>query len=77
MQNIFFKIIQDRTMLISALRSKSEFVTVASHQFRGPMTDISWALQTLADDKGLSDTSKLIVENALAAKVLLIGSRIF
>lgn len=70
--SIFFKIIQDRTMLISALRSKSEFVTVASHQFRGPMTDISWALQTLADDKGLSDTSKLIVENALAASKGLI-----
>lgn len=70
---IFFKIILDRTPLISALRSKTEFVTVASHQLRGPMTDISWALQALRSDATLSDTNKLIVGNALAAATGLIG----
>ena len=70
---LFFKIILDRTPLISALRSKTEFVTVASHQLRGPMTDISWALQALRSDATLSDTSKLIVENALAAATGLIN----
>lgn len=64
---LFFKIISDRTPLAEAIRSKSEFVTVASHQLRGPMTDISWALQTLQGDSGMSDTSKLVVMNALAA----------
>ncbi len=64
---LFLKIISDRSAFIAALRSKSEFITVASHQLRGPMTDISWALQSLEKDTGLSDTSKLIVANALAA----------
>jgi signal transduction histidine kinase len=68
----FIKIAQDQTAQAAALRSKTEFVTIASHQFRGPMTDISWALQTLASDTGMSDTSKLIVSNALAASQGLI-----
>ena len=57
----------DRSQLIAALRSKSEFITIASHQLRGPMTDITWALQTLVGDASLGDTSKLIVVNSLAA----------
>jgi signal transduction histidine kinase len=70
---MFFKIISDRTPLVSALRSKSEFITVASHQLRGPMTDIRWALQTLQGEAGLSDTGKLVVTNALAAAEGLVG----
>jgi signal transduction histidine kinase len=46
----FLKIIRDRTAQISALKSRSEFIAVASHQLRGPVTDINWALQTLASD---------------------------
>ena len=63
----FLKIIRDRTAQVSALRSRSEFITVASHQLRGPVTDINWALQTLASDPTVSDDNKLIVENAYAA----------
>lgn len=63
----FLKIIRDRTAQIAALRSRSEFITVASHQLRGPVTDINWALQTLASDKTVSETNQLIVENAFAA----------
>ncbi len=48
----FMKIIRDRTSQVLALRSKSEFVTVASHQLRGPVTDISWALQSLTNIHG-------------------------
>jgi two-component system sensor histidine kinase VicK len=63
----FLKIIRDRTAQISALKSRSEFITVASHQLRGPVTDINWALQTLASDPVIGETNKLIVENAYAA----------
>ena len=63
----FMKIVRDRTTQILALRSRSEFVTVASHQLRGPVTDINWALQSLDRATGLSDADKAVVQNALAA----------
>jgi signal transduction histidine kinase len=63
----FMKIIRNRTALLEAMRSKSEFVTVASHQLRGPVTDITWALESLVSATELNDTDKLIVQNALAA----------
>lgn len=63
----FLKIIRDRTAQVTAIRSRSEFITVASHQLRGPVTDINWALQSLNAAPELSETDKLIVENAGAA----------
>jgi signal transduction histidine kinase len=64
---VFMKIIRDRTPQINALRSKDEFITVASHQLRGPVTDINWALQSLAAAPELTETNKMIVANAAAA----------
>ena len=61
----FMKIIRDRTSQIAALRSRSEFVTVASHQLRSPVTDINWALQALAQATELNDTNKVIAATAL------------
>jgi two-component system phosphate regulon sensor histidine kinase PhoR len=68
----FMKIVRDRTSQVLTLRSKSEFVTVASHELRGPVTDISWALQSLNNATGLDDTNKAIVTNALAASESLL-----
>ena len=68
----FLKIIRDNSSQAAALRSKTEFVTIASHQFRGPMTDISWALEALSADESMSEASKAIVLNALAASQGLI-----
>jgi signal transduction histidine kinase len=63
----FMKIIRNRTVLIEAVRSKSEFVTVASHQLRGPVTDVNWALQSLVQAPELSETNKAVAQTALAA----------
>ena len=63
----FMRIVRDRTAQIGALRARSEFVTIASHQLRGPITDINWALQSLATVPEISDDNKLIIQNALAA----------
>jgi two-component system sensor histidine kinase VicK len=64
---LFMKIVRDRTALVAALRAKNEFITVASHQLRGPTTDINWALQALSAVTGLDDTNKMIVATAAAA----------
>jgi two-component system, OmpR family, sensor histidine kinase VicK len=63
----FMKIVRDRTAQMAAMRSRSEFVTIASHQLRGPVTDITWALDSLARATELSDPDKLVVQNAAAA----------
>lgn len=63
----FMKIVRNRTALLEAIRSKSEFITVASHQLRGPVTDIKWALDSLSSAAELNDSDKMIVQNATAA----------
>lgn len=63
----FMKIIRNRTREISMIRSKNEFLSVASHQLRTPVTDINWALQSLSKEQGLNAASKTIVEGALKA----------
>jgi signal transduction histidine kinase len=68
----FMKIVRDRTAQVVALRSKSEFVTVASHQLRGPVTDISWALQSLSGITGLDENNKMILDHALGASQSLL-----
>lgn len=60
----FMKIIHDRTREQFLLRSKSEFVTVASHQLRGPVTNINWALESLAKSQSVSESDRDLVENA-------------
>jgi signal transduction histidine kinase len=63
----FMKIVRDRTAQIAAMRSRSEFVTVASHQLRGPITDITWALDSLASAPELTEADRTIVNNAASA----------
>lgn len=50
----FFKVIHDETREKSILESKSEFITVAAHQLRTPLTAINWAFEHLSK----SDTSE-------------------
>lgn len=44
----FVKIITDQTRQIAIVKSKNEFVTVASHQLRTPISAINWAFQELS-----------------------------
>lgn len=65
----FFKIIIDRTREEELLKSKSEFLTVAAHQLRTPLTGIKWTFESLAkEDFGpLSESQKEVVNNGLTA----------
>lgn len=68
----FVKIIHDRTRELELIRSKNEFITVASHQLRSPLTNVSWAFESLAQDKDLNENSKMLVENGLIGSRLLL-----
>ena len=50
----FIKVIYNRTEEEVALREKSEFITVAAHQLRTPLTAINWALESLKPHNSIS-----------------------
>ena len=67
----FIKIITDTTREQELLKSKTEFIAVAAHQLRTPLTAINWGLEALesesltVDQKNLVDTAFAAVKNAL------------
>ncbi|MDP3947423.1 MAG: ATP-binding protein [bacterium] len=58
----FMKIIENRSRELGMLRSKSEFITVAAHQLRTPLTAVDWALANSLKDKGLPQGVKDTLE---------------
>src|SRR3989344_5616157 len=63
----FMKIVRDRTHEVSLMKSKSEFITVASHQLRTPTTNIEWTLESLLSLESLPEDMKALVENGLVS----------
>jgi len=68
--NGFVKIVQDRTREATLLKSKNEFIAVASHQLRTPITEITWALEYLKKEDLSPESKKILVSMEAAAKVL-------
>ena len=63
----FLKIISDRTREVEALRSKSEFITIAAHNLRTPLNAVTWTMETVVKETGLSAEGKVFMENGLKA----------
>ena len=64
----FVKVVRDRTREVELLESKSEFITVAAHQLRTPLTAVNWALEGLKSSESLANTEeKELVSTGLAA----------
>lgn len=62
----FVKIIHDRTRELAILKSKSEFIEVAAHQLRTPLTSINWIFESLAKEP-MSDNQKEMVSMGVMA----------
>lgn len=60
----FVKVITDRSREVRLLHSKSEFIAVAAHQLRTPLTGIHWMFENL-DKENLNDSAKTIVQSGL------------
>lgn len=65
----FFKIIRDRTREEELLQAKSEFLTVAAHQLRTPLSGIKWALEALKKEEvgPLNENQKDLLNQSLTA----------
>lgn len=61
----FLKIVKDRTREKNILKSKSEFISVAAHQLRTPVTAINWVFENLtniAKEKSLPLETKDLIQ---------------
>ncbi len=67
----FLKIIKNRAREAALLRAKSEFITVAAHQLRTPLTAVYWIFETLLKNQTLSSDRELI-DNGLEASSKLL-----
>lgn len=66
----FVKIIHDRSREIILLKAKSEFITIASHQLRTPLTSLRWAMENLIQEP-LTPAQRELVANAAQASTRL------
>ena len=62
----FVKIVYDRTREVEILKSKSEFIEVAAHQLRTPLTSINWIFDFL-NKEILTDSQKEVVNMGMTA----------
>lgn len=63
----FVKLVQDRTREVELLRSKSEFITIAAHQLRTPLTAVNWIFEGFAKSDALSKEDRELSSNGLTA----------
>lgn len=68
----FMKIVTDRSREIGLLRSKSEFITVAAHQLRTPLTAVDWTFENLLKDPSLPPAVKEALEGGKRASKKLL-----
>lgn len=57
----YVKIIRDRTREIALLKAKAEFIAVASHQLRTPLTGVSWVFETLRENPAIPGSLKDLI----------------
>ena len=68
----FVKVVRDRTRESELVRSKSDFVSVAAHQLRTPLTAINWTLEGLSKSQTISDSDKTLIQHGLQATANLL-----
>lgn len=61
----FVKIVNDRTREMEIYQSKSEFITVAAHQLRTPLTGVGWTFEALNSSKDTVPADKELISNGL------------
>ncbi len=68
----FIKIVTDKTREVGLLNAKTDFIGVAAHQLRTPLTAINWSLELLSKSEGIGEEDKSNVSLAFgAAKKML------
>lgn len=61
----FLKLVRDQTREKEMVQSKSEFITVAAHQLRTPLTAIKWSFENLLNNLGDKPEFKETINDGL------------
>ncbi len=67
----FVKMVTNRTREAELLRAKSEFISVAAHQLRTPLTAVSWTFEALEKESVTQSQKDLIDTGYMASKLML------
>jgi signal transduction histidine kinase len=67
----FVKMITNRTREAELLRAKSEFISVAAHQLRTPLTAVTWTFEALEKESVTPSQKGLIDTGYVASKLML------
>ncbi|OGY64266.1 MAG: hypothetical protein A3I24_03765 [Candidatus Harrisonbacteria bacterium RIFCSPLOWO2_02_FULL_41_13b] len=67
----FVKVVRDRTRELALMKAKNEFITVASHQLRSPLTAVRWSFEALKKEKLGDSQAELVKVGSQAASKLL------
>lgn len=67
----FLKVVRDRTREVELLKSKSDFITVAAHQLRTPLTAVGWVFETLKAENLTESQQETVRVGAAASSNLL------
>lgn len=68
----FIKLIHNRTRELQIYRSKSEFIMVAAHHLRTPLTAVHWTFENLSKDTTLSEEDAHMVKNGITVSIKLL-----
>jgi len=63
----FVKVIREKTREAQLIKSKSDFVSIAAHQLRSPLTAINWTLESLSKNQQLNEEGKTLIKSGLLA----------
>ena len=67
----FLKVVRDRTREVELLKSKSDFITVAAHQLRTPLSAVGWVFETLKAENLNESQQETVKIGAAASSNLL------
>lgn len=68
----FVKLIRDKTREMEILHSKSEFIAIAAHQLRTPLTTIHWVFEGLRGKEKLEAEDKELIASGFSNSVKLL-----
>lgn len=68
----FMKTVEDRTREVQLQRSKSQFISVAAHQLRTPLTAIQWIFEILTKSPVIQEDDRKVAEDGIQASTKLL-----